>query len=69
MHGFALFLVLNNPEQQLKQDWNPQGSHTGTLSQTDVAFDELPYVLFVNPRHSRRRPGRTEEGRGKYKSL
>ena len=69
MHGFALFLVLNNPEQQLKQDWNPQGSHTGTLSQTDDAFDELPDVLFVNPRHSRRRPGRTEEGRGKYKSL
>ena len=66
---FALFLVFNNPEQQLKQEWNPQGSHTGTLSQTDVAFDESPDVLLLNPWHSRRQPGRTEEGRGKYKSL
>ena len=57
MHVFALFLLaLNDPTQRLEQEWNPQGSHTGTPSQTDVVFDEL----------SRRQPGRTEEERGKY---
>ena len=54
----------------------PQGSHTGTPSQTDDELDELPGVESVDPKHSRRRPGRTrrrpgrtEEIRGKYKSL
>ena len=67
---FALFLLLNNPAQQLKQEWNPQGSHTGTPSQTDDVFDDqLGDVVFVNPKHSRGQPVRTVEERGKYKSL
>ena len=69
MHVFALFLVLNNPAQQLKQEWNPQGSHAGTPPQTLDVFNESPDVVYAKLKHSRGQPGRTEEGRGKYKSL
>ena len=71
-----------HPTQGLPQQQNqgfvptPQGSHAGTPSQTDDELDELPDVESVDPKHSRRRPGRTrrrlgrtEEIRGKYKSL
>lgn len=75
MHVFALFLVLDHPAEGLQHKQNkgfvptPQGSHAGTPSQTDDELDELPDVESVNPKHSRRRPGRTEEIKGKYKSL
>ena len=62
---FALFLVLNNPAQQLKQEWNPQGSHTGTPLQTVDVFNESPDVVYAKLKHSRGQRGRTEEGRGK----
>ena len=72
MHVFALFMVLNHPTQGLPQQGvlpTPQGSHTGTPCQTDNELDELPDVESVDPKHSRRRPDRTEEIKGKYKSL
>ena len=54
----------------------PQGSHTGTPCQTDDELDELPDVESVDPKHSGWKPGRTtersgrtEEIKGKYKSL
>ena len=75
MHVFALFLVLNLPAERLQQKQNkgfvptPQGSHTVTPSQTDDELDELPDVESINPKRPRRRPSRTKEIKGKYKSL
>lgn len=75
-------MVLNHPTQGLPQLQNPgfastpQGSHTGTPCQTDDELDELPDVESVDPKRSgwkpgrtMGRPGRTEEIKGKYKSL
>ena len=68
-------MVLNHPTQGLPQLQNPgfvptpQGSHTGTPCQTDDEPDELLDVESVEPKNSRRKPGRTEEIKGKYKSL
>ena len=75
MHVFALFLILNHPAEGLQQKQNkgfvptPQGSHTVTPSQTDDELDDLPDVESINPKRPRRRPSRTEEIKGKYKSL
>ena len=75
MHVFALFLIRDHPEGGLQQKQNkgfvptPQGSYTVTPSQTDDELDELPDVESINPKHSRRRPCRAKEIKGKYKSL
>ena len=66
MHVFALFLVL--PAQELQQKHNqafvstPQGSNTGTPSQTDDELDESSEPS--NSKHSRRPSLRTEEKKG-----
>ncbi|XP_029208472.2 uncharacterized protein LOC114972102 isoform X2 [Acropora millepora] len=67
--------MLVHPTQVLPQQQNqgfvptPQGSHTGTPSQTDDELDELPGVESVDPKHSRRRPGRTRRRPGRTEEI
>lgn len=66
--------VVDLPVQGLQQKQNqsfestPQGSHTGTPSQTDdVQPGESPEAS--NSKHSRRQPFRTEEKKGTVNKL
>ena len=65
--------VADLPVQGLRQKQNqsfestPQGSHTGTPSQTDDEPGESPEAS--NSKHSRRRPFRTEEKKGTVNKL